>query len=159
MVRNSLSEARRSVWQMRSPALASGDLARVLSDTLQQMTAGTAITGEVRVRGKAVRLPSALEMNLLRVGQEAITNALKHARPSHILVELSYEPRLTRLRVRDDGCGFEVNALPSESSESFGLVGMRERAEQIGGHLIVNSAVGQGTEIEISVPMDEAATA
>jgi signal transduction histidine kinase len=156
MVRNSLSEARRSVWEMRSEALASGDLARVLSDILQQMTAGTQTRGEVRVQGKAVRLPSALEMNLLRVGQEAMTNALKHARASHILIELSYEPRLVRLRVRDDGCGFDVNSPPLEG-ESFGLAGMRERAEQIGGRLTVTSAHGQGTEIEITVPVNEAA--
>ncbi|HJQ26932.1 MAG TPA: two-component regulator propeller domain-containing protein [Blastocatellia bacterium] len=159
MVRNSLSEARRSVWEMRSQALASGDLAHVLSDTLQQMTAGTKIRGEVRVHGKVVRLPSRLEMNLLRVGQEAITNALKHARPGHLLVELSYEPRLMRLRVRDDGCGFDPAAPTPESGEAFGLVGMRERAEQVGGRLTINSAPGQGAEIEITVPVTEAANA
>jgi signal transduction histidine kinase len=142
---------------MRSQALASGDLARVLADTLQQMTAGTAVQGEVRLQGKLVRLPATLEMNLLRIGQEALTNAIKHAAPQSILIELGYEARRVRLRISDDGRGFDAGSPMAESSGTFGLIGMRERAEQIGGHLTIKSAPGQGTEIEISVPVEAAA--
>lgn len=154
MVRNSLAEARRSVWEMRSQALENSDLAGVLSETLQQMTGATSVQGEFQVYGKPTRLAKTVEMNLLRIGQEALANAIKHAQPDKVRIELTFTPQTTQLRVIDNGRGFEVQSLLSASSGSFGLVGMRERADQMNAQLTIQSVPGVGTEIEITVMMD-----
>jgi ligand-binding sensor domain-containing protein/signal transduction histidine kinase len=147
MVESCLTEARRSVWDLRRRATDTGDLASSLSDVVQTMTSGTSVTGEVKISGKPDRLPELVESNLLRIAQEAVTNALKHSNASKILVEVAFEDSLVRLRIVDDGDGFDVNVPLSSTISHFGLVGMRERADQIGFELVINTAPGHGTEI------------
>src|SRR5262245_66446400 len=106
------------------------------------MTSGTSVIGEVRVRGKSERLPELVESNLLRIAQEAVTNALKHSNASKILAELAFVDGQVRLRIVDDGDGFDVNASFSSIISHFGLVGMQERAEQIGFELVIKTTPG-----------------
>jgi signal transduction histidine kinase len=151
-VRNSLAEARRSIWEMRSQALEEADLPAALSKLARQLTTGTAMTTGVQIKGTPRRLAVVVENNLLRIGQEAITNAVKYARPTTITVLLNYQSTSLELCVRDDGCGFDDSKITVSQEGGFGLVDMKERAQQIGGSLFVKSELGSGTEIRVEVP-------
>jgi len=151
LVRHGIAEARRYVWDLRSQALENADLPTALSETARRLTGGTPIEAQVQVSGIFRPLPRAVEDNLLRIAQEAINNAVGHARPEHILVDLTFAPSRVQLSVRDDGCGFDEAT--AASNGHFGLIGMRERAKQIGGELRVVSAPGTGTEIVVDAPI------
>jgi signal transduction histidine kinase len=152
LVRESLEEARNSIWNMRSHVLESNDLAGALTGILKQLSEGTGIQATIAVTGKARRLAPVVENNLLRVGQEAITNAARHAHASRIAVTLDFADEQFRLVVSDDGRGFN-SAQPPPGDGGFGLVGIRERAAQLKGDLNIRSAPGDGTEIRLSVPL------
>jgi signal transduction histidine kinase len=94
-----------------------------------------------------------MERNLLRIFQEALANAVKHAHARTVDVELRYAPDSLALRVRDDGRGFDPESLSPAGSGHYGLIGMRERAERIGGRLTLNSRPGEGTEMLVEVPL------
>jgi len=150
LVRSSLAEARRSVWELRSQALESADLASALTDVAQQLT-GNSVQAEVKVEGAPRRLPSAVEENLLRIGREALTNAVKHARANAIGVELNFERQRVFLSVKDDGCGFDPEHRTSQNDGGFGLISMRERAAHIGAQLNIHSSPGKGTVVVVEV--------
>jgi len=152
LVRGSLEEARNSIWNMRSQVLETGDLADALRNILQQMADGTEMKTRFEVTGHARRLAPMLESNLLRAGQEAITNAAKHSQARQIAVRLDFGEKQFRLVVTDDGVGFDP-AKPQPGGGGFGLVGMRERAAVLKGELDIRSAPGQGAEVCLSVPL------
>lgn len=152
LARSSLAEARRSVQALRPPALLDADLAGALLRLLQQLTAHTAIDATFAVTGTPAPLPPEVEGQLLRIGQEAITNALRHAGARRLQVELRFEAAAVRLQVRDDGAGF----VPAQvRDDRFGLLGMRERAQQLGATLEVTSAPGAGTTVSVFAPAPE----
>jgi len=152
LVRNSMTEARRYVWDLRSEELRKKDLPAVLSDTTKRLTADTGIEAVVDVTGPLQPLPVLVETNLLRIGQEAVNNAIKHAQASRINVNLNFDTHSVRLSVSDNGRGFDPNQQVADGH--FGLLGMRERAEQIGGLLSIQSTQERGTEIAIDVPLN-----
>jgi signal transduction histidine kinase len=151
MSRHSMMEARRSVWDLRCHLLENGDLVYALKQVAELLSRRDGIKIDVQVCGVPSRLTPSLELNLLRIGQEAMTNAVKHAHAGNIVLELRYEPGSVQLRVSDDGIGF----VPSESSLSnhFGLLDMRERAQAIGSEIQIASGEGSGTRIELEVVM------
>jgi signal transduction histidine kinase len=100
--------------------------------------------------GEERRLSSVVEHHLLRMAQEAVTNAVRHAEPTEISVTLAYEPHSITLRVQDDGCGFEVAAKP-RATQRFGLLGMHERAARVGATLLIQSEPQEGTVVEITL--------
>jgi two-component sensor histidine kinase len=153
LVRNSMAEARRYVWDLRSQESQTKDLPTALSDLTRRLTADNEVQSVVQVTGAFRPLPSSIEGNLLRIGQEAINNAIKHAEAQRILVDLNFDTAVVRLSIRDDGRGFDVGT--EQTDGHFGLIGMRERAEQIGGKLSINSEKGAGTEVIIEVPIDD----
>ena len=150
LVRNNLDEARRSVWDLRSQALENNDLPAAVNESAKQLTANTSTQVQVKVGGTYRQLSRLIEDNLLRITQEAITNAIKHAQADLIRVELNYEPKNLRLTVNDNGRGFDDKI---QHDKHYGLIGMKERATQIGGNVTVNSQVNQGTEITVQVPL------
>lgn len=152
LVRESLEEARNSIWNMRSQVLETGDLSGALDGILRQMADGAEFQAALEVTGRARRFAPVIENNLLRVGQEAITNAARHARARQLKVTLDFGEKQFRLAVRDDGIGFD-SARPPASSGGFGLVGMKERATELKGELRIQSTPGQGTEISLTVPL------
>lgn len=154
LITHSLSEARRSVWDLRAQALESADLATALADEAKRLTASTSVQAEFHVTGTPRPLPATVENNLLRIGQEAMTNVIKHAKAGKIRVELAFEPKQVGLRVKDDGCGFEAKGNAASAEGHFGLIGMRERAERLRGKLAVESRPGAGTEIIVTAPAD-----
>lgn len=153
MARHSLTEARRSVMDLRASALEGQDLSAALSNAARQWTAGSPVQVRVDVEGPSRKLPEEMEQHLLRIAQEAVTNTVKHAHASRVRICLQMAHRKLRLLVSDDGTGFEQTEAFSELGGHFGLLGMRERAERLGGELQLHSQPGHGTEVEVTVPL------
>ena len=107
----------------------------------------------VDVTGAETKLPEEMEQHLLRIAQEAVANALKHAGASRIEVKLEVEARTLHLRIKDDGRGFDQQDVFSSHAGHFGVIGMRERAERLGGELRLASNPGEGTEVVVTVPL------
>lgn len=148
LVREKMVEARNAIWNVRSQVLEKGDLAKALGDVVRHLTEGTTTKGEIRVRGNVRRLAPNAENNLLLLGQEAITNAMKYSQAKTILVALDFEEKQLRLSVSDDGCGFDVKA-PPPSEGGLGLKAMQERATLIHADFSVVSEPGEGTIISV----------
>jgi signal transduction histidine kinase/ligand-binding sensor domain-containing protein len=155
MARHSLTEARRSVMDLRASALEGHDLPAALSQAAPQWTAGSPVQVRVDVEGENRPLPEETEQHLLRIAQEAVTNAVKHAKASQVNIHLEMANRKLSLRVADNGRGFEQDEAFSELGGHFGLLGMRERAERLGGELRLHSEPGQGTEVAVTVPLSK----
>jgi signal transduction histidine kinase len=152
MVRHGQEEFRRSLMNLRAQELERGSLAEALAELGRQVTAGTGIAFHLEVRGTARSLGEAVENNLLRIGQECVTNAVRHARPGRIDAEVVFEPGRVSLRVKDDGQGFDAGQNAPSANGHFGWRGIRERAEQIKADVKVASCPGGGTAVEVSVP-------
>ena len=153
MARHSLTEARRSMMDLRSSALEGQGLAAALSNAARQWTAGSAVKVELEVAGAQRELPEEMEQHLLRIAQEAVTNAVKHSHARGVRIRLELEPRRLSLLVSDDGQGFDPVEAFSEGGGHFGLLGMRERAERLGGVLELASEPGHGTRVIVTVPL------
>jgi len=152
LTRTSMTAARKAIWNARSQDLEDGDLAAALGDVLRHLTEGTETKGELRVTGQMRRFAPVTENDLLRIGQEAITNAAKYAQAKNILVTLDFEERQFRLSVKDDGQGFDVQA-PPLGEGGFGLKAMRERAAQLHAEFSVTSEPGRGTVVTVIQPL------
>jgi signal transduction histidine kinase len=151
MTRRSLSEARRSVWDLRSHLLENSSLDAALKEVVVPMSVAAGIEITVQSSGTPKKLPALTEHNLLRITQEALTNAFKHSRSKKIVVSLNYEPKQVRLGIRDDGAGFDFQSAGTANGGHFGLLDMRERAEKIGAHFALTTKRGVGTEILVIV--------
>ena len=151
MLRYSLEETRRSVMDLRSQALERSDLAGALETLARQMTLNTPAQASVRVTGPVQRLDAAKEHHLLRIGLEALTNALKHGRATSIDIELCFTPDAASLIVTDNGQGLE-SAERATGGAHFGLQGVRERVDKLGGSLDIDSSPGAGTRLSVMVP-------
>ena len=155
LARESLAEARRSVWSLRPKALEQHDLPEAVNEAVRSLVDRDGPTVRFETGGEPRPLGPELEADLLRVAQEAVTNATKHARASSVALELRYDPASVELRVRDDGQGFTAERAGSRADGSgFGLTAMRERLERHGGELGVRSIPGVGTELvaRVAVP-------
>jgi len=155
LVRHGIAEARRYVWDLRSQALDKNDLPSALSETARRLTTETAVQAKMEVSGTFRPLSELIEGNLLRIGQEAINNAVRHANARNILVNLKFDARRVQLSVQDDGHGFDYQESKNGDVIHFGLLGMQERAEQIGGILKIDSRADEGTEVVVDVPISE----
>ena len=144
LARESLREARRSVHALRPQALEKAPFADALEAIIKNTAAGTALRTEFRITGKPRELAPLVEENLLHIGQEALTNSLKHAHATKFQAHLSFNPDAVYLELQDNGDGFNVG---NSNGGGFGLIGMKERAEQIGATVDVSSKPGAGTSI------------
>jgi len=148
LARRSLTEARRSVRALRPQALQQENFWEALRGIIKTTTAGTTVHTTFTVTGELRDLPHHWQENLLHIGQEALTNALKYAHSRNFETLLSFNTNELRLEFHDDGDGFELE----EEHDGFGLAGMRERSEQMGGTLNIISARGKGTKIAVTLP-------
>jgi two-component sensor histidine kinase len=153
MARHSLTEARRSVIDLRTSELEQQDLSAALETWARRLVAGSSIDIQVEVSNLDRSLPGDLEQNILRIAQEAVANAVKHARAHMISIGLEVQGRFLYLRIQDDGQGFEPHDTFSAGGGHFGIVGMRERAERSGGKFSLASHPGSGTQVEVIVPL------
>ncbi|HEX9985016.1 MAG TPA: two-component regulator propeller domain-containing protein [Thermoanaerobaculia bacterium] len=153
LVRATLADARRALDNLRSASLENGDLAEALGTMIESLTKGLPVTAGVEVIGTRRRLRSAgMENHLLRIGQEAITNALRHANASSVSVTVEYRPESVLLQVRDDGRGVTLTEAGEAASNGHGLRGMRERAERIGATMTARRHPEGGFEIAVEAP-------
>ena len=149
--RRSLREARRSVQALRSLALEEEeDLYGAMDTLFRRMTTGTNLRFDLALECEPRPLPPEWEDNLLRVAQEALTNVLRHAQASHFEGRIAFATDEVRVSFRDNGRGFDTKG----KSDGFGLTGMKERVAIIGGKIIVQSTMGQGTAILVSLPLE-----
>src|SRR6202045_706223 len=149
LARDSLQEARRSVHALRPLVLAGKNLCAAIEELIRKMVTGTNLHAEFTIQGEPQLMPQEWEENLLRVAQEVLTNTLRHARASHFKVHFAFDPQTIRLELRDDGCGFD----PAKRYDGFGLLGIKERVESMGGELTVQSAPENGTAILVFLPL------
>ncbi|MGB8168594.1 MAG: sensor histidine kinase [Chthoniobacteraceae bacterium] len=151
MLRHSRTEARRSVWDLRSQLLEQHGLPQTLRDLAASMSTDACRIG-VEIEGAEGRLDPQVEFHLLRIAQEALANALKHSRATRITLTLRFGPEATQLTVADEGIGFDPAVNGANCGAHFGLLGMRERTAKVRGTLQVESTPGSGTRVHISVP-------
>lgn len=154
LARQSLGEARRSVHNLAPVALEHDGLPEALDKTVTEWGRRTGVRSEFTLTGTAEHLHEEVSATLLRIAQEALSNASRHARAARLGVTLSFMGDEVTLDVRDDGRGFDPVAVPERTgSGGFGLEGMRARAERIAGSLTVESEPGQGTAVSARVPL------
>ena len=146
-----IEEGRNTVRGLRTEERAEAGLAQSLSRAAADLSGASPGSLRVIVKGTPKILHPAVHEGLFRVGREAIANAFRHAQASQVEVELEYAARAVRLLVRDDGVGVDPKVLSAGREGHYGLSGMRERAEAIGGRLRLWSAPGAGTEVELEV--------
>lgn len=155
MLRYTRHEARRSVWDLRSKVLENDGLSAALGAIPETSGSPVGPSIEVQVSGKKRLLPPGVDFHLLRIAQEATTNAIKHGGGTQIRIELSYTPDHTSLSITDDGAGFDSSAVQTLPGQHFGLLGMRERAGKIGARLQIESAPGAGCVVTIRLPNEK----
>lgn len=151
-VEHYIGEAQQSIWDLRSPGHEPGDLPSSLRERAERVIGGTHVAFDFSVTGTPRPLPAHTQQQVLRIAQEAIVNAVRHAHPTVVRMNLHYGPEGVQLAVSDDGQGFNPDT-PHPSGEShWGLSIMRERAIQIGARFSVSSGPGSGTRVELVIP-------
>lgn len=150
LARQSLAEARRSVHALRPLALEHGSLSAALASMLENMTAGTEIRARAWTEGDAYAIALDWEEHLLRIGQEAISNALRHGTPHGIDLLLRFSPTEIVLEIQDDGIGFD----PGRKSDGMGLDGMQGRCAHMRGRFELDTAPGRGVRLRVTLTMD-----
>ncbi len=148
LARASLGEARRSVRALRPRSLEGSSLCVALEALFDRMTRGTGLHAEFHLLGNVPKLPADWEEGLLRIAQESLTNMIRHAKGKNFRAALVVSDEEIQFRLSDDGIGFQVHA----EHEGFGLLGMKERADQMGAEFSIRSTPGEGTEIQITLP-------
>lgn len=157
-IRGLIDETRRLAWDIRPPLLDDFGIDSALQRYTADLSArlGYPIEYECFFPAELGRLPARLEITLYRIVQEALTNVIRHSKATRVSVLLSCHASHVTLVVEDNGCGFDP---ASVRQESLGLAGMRERAALVGGDLEIESRLGEGTELLITLPLEEPAHA
>ena len=150
LTKEGLSEVRRSVAALRASPLEGRPLTEAITDLLIEcQSAG--LVAELHLTGQALPLPSQVEHTLYRAAQECLSNTRRHARASSVDVTLNYQPTQVKLEVLDNGVGFNL----LQDQEGYGLAGLRERLLLLNGDLLIQSTRGEGTRVEISIPLTD----
>ncbi len=156
LARESMAEARKSIWAWHNDALVSAGLAAALAASARSIAGGAGVETRLETAGDFSHLSAEVENNLLYIGREALMNAVKHAAPRLIVLSLECAGDQCRLSIRDDGRGFDAASTRSEAGSDlsgFGLISMRERAQQIGAEFVIQSEPGHGATIAVVSPL------
>ncbi len=149
-----LRDARLAVWDMRSPELDRMDLVDALTLSATTAAANSGVALHVAVEGSRRRLQDSIEVSLLRIGREAVMNAMQHASPQNLAVTFTFDPASVTLRIADDGIGIDVNEASAATRRGhWGISGMRERAMRHGGALTMERRPAGGTSVSITMPL------
>jgi signal transduction histidine kinase len=153
VARASLAEARTLVWALRPETIATAGLPAAIERVAAAAGGPGGLAVEVTISGRPRQLHPEVEVTLLRAAQEALANARRHAAASNVTVTLTYFADEVSLDVIDDGRGFDPSA--AGRSGGMGLLGMRERVDDLGGRLAIESAPGEGTAVAVTLPAIE----
>jgi len=151
LARESLTEARRSVWALRPQTLEQLSLTKTLRQEVRKFIHESGVKANFNTSGKRRVLLPDVENALLRICQESLTNVKKHAQASQVEVNLAFEEKAVRLKIQDNGIGFNPEIL---TKNRFGLISMRERARLLGGSIEIRGEKGQGTYLEVTIPIN-----
>jgi len=157
-IRSTIDEARQAVWNLRQNSGAVASLAPQLEGMTQQVGHEFGILIEFRIVGKPFGFDQSTVHDVLMVTREALYNAVRHGQPHRVQVEVHYDEQRCRVTVSDDGSGFDFASQAASSTGHYGLIGMRERVERMGGEFILTSRIGAGTDLVIEVPRKPAGT-
>lgn len=153
MAHHSITESRRSVMNLRDSTIENRDLPSALTRGVRQWAEASASRIEIEFGRSIPKLPEDMEQNTYRIAQEAVANALKHAGANTIRIGLQVEHQRLELTIEDDGRGFEPSFALAMRNGHYGLLGMRERAEHMGGEMELTSAPAAGTLVKITLPL------
>ena len=151
-VRTTIDEARQAVWNLRQGQPSGRMLETTLENMARQMSAESGIPVVCEIAGKPFSLTQMATHELMMMAREAVYNAVLHAHPQRVDVRVSFGPNELTLEVRDNGVGFEPAAVFAREDRHYGLVGMRERVEAVGGNFHLDSAPGKGTDLMVRIP-------
>src|SRR5579884_2591614 len=149
---DTLREARHSMWTFAREASGNIDPANALALAAKQMFNDTPVQCELLLQEQPFNLPSRIRFELLRIGKEALANVLKHSQANRVQMELAYRKQTLQLSVMDDGRGF-VPGQPGGAQQGYGLTSMRQRAEGLGGKIVIKSQPRRGTKIMAFIPL------
>lgn len=151
-VRTTIDEARQAVWNLRQGQPSGKMLQASLENLARQISAESGIPIVCEITGKPFSLTQMATHELMMMAREAVYNAVLHAHPQRVEVRVSFGPSELTLEVRDNGVGFEPAAVFAREDRHYGLVGMRERVEAVGGNFHLDSAPGKGTDLTVRIP-------
>ena len=151
-VEDYIREARQSIWDLRSPVLERLTFPDALREVGSRVIADRPVSLDVTIKGVPQPCSPVVEQQLLLICQEAVNNAVRHASPRRVDVELEYLHDALRVLVRDDGRGFDLHAA-ERAFGHYGVISMRERAAQVRGRLTIASVPGEGTSVETVIPV------
>jgi len=153
-ISQTIEQMRGIAYRLRPAALEEFGLDVALRSLVEEFASEASFVSECRLDLGGRRLPSDVETTLYRIAQESLTNVVRHAWANRVLVELVALPYAVGLRIEDDGQGFDSNDIASRGEKRrLGLIGMQERAEMLGGSLVVQSAPSAGTSIQVRLPI------
>jgi signal transduction histidine kinase len=152
LMRRGQVDLRHSVWALRSRAEEQFNLANALLISIRQITGSTRIQLELESSGEPRDLSEVTEENLLRIGQEAVTNVVKHSGATRVKIELQFNPQAVVLQIADNGKGFVPENCLGPKDGHFGLLGIRERTERLCGEVLISSSPGAGTTLRVEIP-------
>jgi signal transduction histidine kinase len=147
-----LEEARRSIWDLRR-IVPGPDLGTALRQTAERLTEGTPVRAKLEIMGHPRALDGLVENHLLHIGEEAVSNVVRHARASQVRIAVAFTTDTVELSVEDDGCGFAPDSDGTAADGQFGILGMRERTQQMRGELVIETGRQQGTRVAVVVPI------
>lgn len=151
MIRHTRVEARRSVWDLRSLVLEEHGLVAALRSMVKGATLEEGPNISLEVTEPIPSLPSGTDFHLLRIAQEALANAIKHAQAKNIAISLRELGPSLVLRIQDDGIGFAVKSQDTLMTAHFGMLGMQNRVEKIGAILHICSSPGEGCQVTVTL--------
>jgi ligand-binding sensor domain-containing protein/two-component sensor histidine kinase len=151
-VEHYIRETRLSIWQLRSPLLETGGLLEAVRSSGNLATSGSSTEFRCYEEGSPTAIAKDVEQQLLRIAQQAVMNAVRHADPDSISAVLSYGAEHVTLRVSDDGQGFDLDRVGTDGLDHWGLTTMRERAARIDATFSIVSQRGRGTTVEVVAP-------
>ena len=152
LLRRSREESRSTIRDLRSVSLEQLGLPAAIEDTLQPIATAAHLAFTFSTEGETRKLPALVEASLLRIAHEGLSNAAKHANASRVTSRLEYAAKEVRLEVSDDGESFAPGEVDARAGH-FGLQGIRERVNKIGGTVRIASQPGRGTTLRVTVPI------
>jgi len=130
---------------------------RAVSQLAQRIGGEAGIRIKVEITGSPLAFGAETEGSLLMLIREALQNAVRHAAPQNVSVSLRFDRRSLQVAIEDDGRGFDLAAEHSGDRHHYGLIGMQERAEKLGGEFRLSSSPGKGTQVRLSIPLASSA--